>query len=270
MLIANWVQGVVLKPVVLLLAGLLLSRLWTLRHVAVFRMVLLGTAVFAAGELTCARDVYVVKGMTFGGEAIHDVCMMLAFGLWCYGLVRHGWRRVGCLRHDCPARPGCVMEPIDCRAAMRCGRFPVLLLCGGSLLAGMTMLTTPIVHGTYLAAGLMGRVVGGYAYDRTSALCVLQQLVFPALAAAGFLAASGWVLVLRELGDTAWKLTSLGLGALSFAMFRIGLINGYHPNVVFTTVFEEVLEAFLMVVFLVWIWPLSDEARGARDALPRA
>lgn len=260
----NFLVGFFLKPWVLIINGIILLRLFKHRSVSCVRKFLFAFSLLLAGELICALDVYFVKHMSLFNEGLHDVLMMISFGILFAGLHDYILRRKQCLNLSCDQMGSCLLEPAACNKSGRYGSFFGWLILGTASLAVIPMMAPEEVLTVELPAGLGDRVFGVYTYDRSLSLSVLQQLIMPMLAVILLFYSGIGYLVRQQLTPSLVWTLSLGIGALLFAYFRLVLVHFFHPAAALTSFGEEFLELVFVLLFLVWIWDKK------WDRMPRA
>jgi hypothetical protein len=258
----NLVLVLLLKPAVIIVGAIVLLPLWKMRQKPGLLTLFWSTVIFMIGELICGVDVYGCNRMTLFNEGAHDTAMMLAFAGYIYGIFTAFYHKRGCLKLGCDKYRECALEAKDCELSHKPGAVTLVLLFTGIVLSMLPMLSTPVIHQTLIEAGLGDKIFGSYLYDRTSELYLLQQIAFPGVSIAAFLATMAIVVVRKRITPTARKTVSLGLGALSFVYFRVVLVNLFHPQVIFTTLGEEIIELLFMLLLACWILPVYRSWKG--------
>ncbi len=248
----NLAAGLLLKPLVLLLTGWCLFRLWPRRRTPAVRLVLWAFAAFGAAELFCAADVYLGGRMSLPGEAGHDVLTALAAGLFIVGIYDFARGSYRCWNRDCGSYRTCDKLAAECHVAERLGPMPKWLFLGGALLAALPLSAAAGVQSLRLPVGWGSRVFGHYGYERTLAIAALEQR---------WLAVAAAVILLTAAARYAWKqrldapglwLAALGAGTLGFVFFRVVLVHLFFPDATLAGFWEEVLEFLSLVLFLIW------------------
>lgn len=242
----NFILAVFLKPAVLLLDDLLLIPLWGIRHIKGVKLFMISIALFFAGELFCARDVYILRRMTFIDEASHDISMMLAFGMALAAFFYMFQGEIGCLKERCPVILKCPQRNYSPVFISIC-----LLLLG--VASAMPVFAKDEVLRVPLEAGILGRHIAVFIYDRTLALSILQQKIFPALGSVLLFIAAGAFFVLKKSNRLILWVIFLGLGAMGFSYFRLVLVHFFHPQATLTAFWEEVLELSFIISIFLWI-----------------
>jgi len=258
----NFLVGFALKPGVFVLGILAFAAARRLPAGRSRNILGLSFAAFVVGELFCAVDVYIRRGMSPFDESAHDLFMAAAFGLFFMGAYERIRAAGRCPNLHCGSSATCGLSAADCPESANFGPLAGWAMLGAAATGIIPIMARPGVLEVLLPAGLGGRSFGAYLYARTAGLSLLQQKVFPALAMTALvLAALSYMRRGKLTLFGAWS-AALGAGTLTFAFNRLILVHAFYPEAVLTAVVEEALEALFLAFALAWL-------RRAGHALPR-
>ncbi len=258
----NFLVGFVLKPGVLVLGLLAFAAVRRLPGGRSRDILGLSFAAFVVGELFCAVDVYVRRGMSPVDETAHDLFMAAAFGLFAMGVYERIRAAGRCPNLRCARSATCRLPAAECPESMALGPLAGWTMLGAAATGIIPILARPGALEVLLPAGLGGRSFGAYLYARTEGLSALQQRVLPALAMTALVIAALSYMRRKKLTTFGAWMATLGGGTLAFAFNRLVLVHAFGPEVVLTAFTEELLEGLFLVFALAWL-------RRARHLRPR-
>jgi hypothetical protein len=259
----NFLVGFALKPAVLVLGLLAIAAARRLPAGRNRSLLGLSFVAFVVGELFCAVDVYVRRGMSPIDESAHDLFMAAAFSLFAMGIYEHIRAAGRCLNLRCARSTTGRLPAAECPESADFGPLAGWAMLGAAAMGVIPILARPGALEILLPAGLGGRSFGAYLYARTVGLSFLQQKFFPALAMTALaLAALSYRKRRKLTAFGAWS-AALGAGTLTFAFNRLILVHAFYPEVVLTAVVEEALEALFLVFALAWLRSARHGATGS-------
>ncbi len=253
----NLILAVFLKPAVLLLDDLILFPLWVVRQKKGVKLLIISITLFLIGELFCARDVYILRRMTFLDEASHDIFMMLAFSFSAAAFFYIFREDIACWSRTCPVLRG-VSAAKEGQADTKCLQKDYTSIFSGwiflflAVVAVMPIFAQEGVLQINLDVSLFGRQISSFLYDRTPELSMLQQKLFPVFSCLLLFCAGILCFILRRLSSIVLWVGCFGLGALFFTYFRLVLVHLFHPQATLTAFWEELLE--LLYIGFVYLW----------------
>lgn len=253
----NFILAVFLKPAVLFLDELVLIPLWKIRHKKGVKILMGSIIAFLVGELLCARDVYILRRMTYFDEAGHDIFMMVAFALAFWAFFHIFQADIACWLKKCPIlrkdTAGGKEITSQCIQRNYISIFAGWSLLFAALVAIMPVFANKGILRSELEVSLFGRRIASFLYDRSASLSVLQQKIFPLISC--FLLFCSGILSLsaRRLNKTVIWLGCFGMGALAFTYFRLVLVHFFHPQATLTAFWEELLEMLYICFIFLWI-----------------
>lgn len=259
----NFILAVFLKPLVLLVDELVLFPLWKIRQRSGVKLLMAAIIVFLIGELFCARDVYILRRMTYFDEAGHDIFMLGAFSLSFAAFFYLFRQDFACWSKACPVLRGLASakEKITTDKCVQkdLGVFAGWVLLFLAIVALMPVFAQDGVLRTNLDVSLFGRHIATFLYDRTPELSFLQQKVFPLVSCLLLIVSGILCFGQRRISDAVVWLGSFGIGALAFTYFRLILVHLFHPQAIFTAFWEELLELLYIGFIFLWIKVVTAE-----------
>jgi hypothetical protein len=211
-----------------------------------------GLIAFLVGETFCGVNFLIYRHESLISEYIHSYGMVLAFGLFAFGLME------GADRHILHVNQGrCALGGLckSCgrntppRCAARRVAIMVLIMAGILALLPLPIRSAVETYGT----SLLGYP---YSYARFAFYQWYETRLLPIAALAFFLLAL--IPLLRRGGDPIPRLTkilfSAGVGALGFSLFRVALSSFFRENLVWFEFWEELTELMFISAtgFVLW------------------
>ncbi len=248
-IIKQWLAvlaGFVIKPTYMIMALLLGLALWSAcsPDLSALRWSMLA---FFAGEAWCAVNYLIFNDTSYFSEFLHSYGMVVGFGFAFYALIEGLDRRVLHLSAQgqrCAALELC--GPCIKHEEVDCGARKILLLLLPAL-AVMTIVPLLAKFNTISYNAIIWNTP--YNYSHPLIYQLLEWRYCPTVALASFAAAFIllWRQSYRPLSPYVMVLTAAGLGALGFALFRLGLGKAFADEVFWSNFWEETTELVFLV-----------------------
>jgi len=250
--------GFVIKPIYMLLAGVLIIILWRVHQSAPeIELLKWGLIFFLVGEIFCSINYIFFHELSDTAEYLHSLGMVLGVALFFLALFEGLDRRI--IHYS--------GETTRCTALALCGRcykyqaspcglrrlflFAILLM---ALMVAIPLTAAPI-EVSYTTT------IFGTIYNYTHALIQqLYELRYAPIVAGLFFFLSFLVLLAKGMNSvtTSKTLLALGLGYLTFGLMRIFLLHTFSTEMVWFIFWEEATELFLMLAIAISLFVFRD------------